>query len=144
MEIEAYLKAYQKFCDEFKIPTSPEARAAKLLIEVDEYSQSLVSGTHEEQVSEALDVMNCAIANVVALGMAQPLFFGWQKLEATAEKYRMAKVGVTLYGRGSPRFEEVASTLKHISEVHKEPHPRTYIDAPPCNSRQVAGSQTRK
>lgn len=88
MEIDNYLAAYRDFVTEFGIDMTPPARKEKLVVEVCEFIEAYDAGDSAQADDEALDVMNTAISNVVARGIHNPLFSGYQKLQRTAEKYR--------------------------------------------------------
>ena len=140
MEIESYLKHYEAFHKEFGIPTDPEAKRDKVTEELCEFLEAYEIGTKEQADKEAIDLMNASISNVVARGIHNPLFFGYLKLCETAEKYRLAKVGVTRYDNKSPEFAAMSANVTPVERVHKESNPRTYIDAEIAPvSRQVAG-----
>lgn len=89
MQIDEFLMHLGMFHDEFKIDISPGARADKLFDEVNEFATAMVHETKEKADDEAIDVMVCAIANVAARGIKNPLHAGFMKLQRTAEKYRL-------------------------------------------------------
>ena len=91
MEMDNYLQHYEDFDKEF----CPQATVAdvecKMLEEMGELQSCLQwpeKSTPEETVGELLDVMNVSIKLLKRYGIHDPLFFGVQKLEATALKYR--------------------------------------------------------
>lgn len=88
MQIDAYLRHWHAFCQEFGISEEPQARLDKLVIEMCELLE-----LDADVNDEALDVMICAIALVVSRGYSDPLHACFLKLERTSEKYR--KNGVT-------------------------------------------------
>ncbi|MDD2898978.1 MAG: hypothetical protein PHI31_09725 [Desulfuromonadaceae bacterium] len=88
MQIDEYLMHYEKFQNEFGIDTSPKARSAKLIMETCELIEAEHKADDTATIDEAIDVMNCSIALVVAHGVKNPLHAGYMKLQRTAEKYR--------------------------------------------------------
>jgi NTP pyrophosphatase (non-canonical NTP hydrolase) len=86
--MQHYKMHWRKFITEFSIDMSPDARFKKLIIEVVELIEAERNGTLAEMIDEALDVMVCAIALVISLGVMNPLNACARKLERTAEKYR--------------------------------------------------------
>ena len=91
MGITELLLHIDQFHKEFDIDTSPAARADKLFDEVNEFATALVHETPEQADDEAIDVLVCAISNVVSRGIKNPLDACYFKLERTARKYRGAR-----------------------------------------------------
>ena len=91
MEFTELLLHIEQFHQEFKIDTSPGARADKLFDEVNEFATAMVSESTEAADMEAIDVLVCAISNVVSRGIINPLDVCHFKLQKTAEKYRKTR-----------------------------------------------------
>jgi hypothetical protein len=89
VEFIAFTKHLDQFHREFDIDTSPHGRAEKLFEEVKEFDEARDSKSKEDADDEAIDVMICAIANVIARGISSPLDACYFKLERTAVKYRL-------------------------------------------------------
>jgi len=90
VDIETYLKHYERFHEECRIDTSVQAKNAKLVEEVCEYLEAHAQGDKTAADEEAIDILNMAISLCVSRGIHNPLYFGYLKLEKTAVKY-MAK-----------------------------------------------------
>lgn len=88
MEMDAFLIHMDSFHKEFDIDTTPQGRSDKLVEEVCEFLEATAISTKEHADDEAIDVLVCAIANVKARGIVNPLDACYFKLQRTAEKYR--------------------------------------------------------
>lgn len=89
MLFEHYISEYRKFDAEHFPDATLQEIEDKLMGEMLELSIELATnGTAENRIDEALDVMNMSIKLLVSYGVKNPLFAGWQKLQATSEKYR--------------------------------------------------------
>ena len=88
MDFTLFVLNMQMFHKEFGLDTSPEGRADKLFEEVNEFATAMQYESPERADDEAIDVLVCAIANVVSRGIKNPLHACYEKLERTAEKYR--------------------------------------------------------
>lgn len=88
MDLIELLIHIDSFHKEFNIDTSPQARADKLLDEVFEFEFALAFETSKQADDEAIDVLVCAISNVIARGIHSPLDACYFKLQRTAAKYR--------------------------------------------------------
>jgi NTP pyrophosphatase (non-canonical NTP hydrolase) len=93
MQIDAYLKHWRAFCEEFNIDVTPKAREDKLITETCELIEAQNLNKSPQDIDdEALDVMICAIALVISRGYSDPLHAAFFKLERTADKYRRSAV----------------------------------------------------
>jgi NTP pyrophosphatase (non-canonical NTP hydrolase) len=92
MQIDEFLLHLEAFHKEFSLDTSPQGRADKLIEEVCEFVEALTISTQEHADDEAIDVLVCAISNVVCRGIHNPLFAAYLKLQRTAEKYRQQQI----------------------------------------------------
>jgi NTP pyrophosphatase (non-canonical NTP hydrolase) len=88
MDLIELILHIELFHKEFQIDTTPEARADKLFDEVNEFATALAHETKAQADDEAVDVLVCAISNVVSRGIINPLDACFFKLQRTAEKYR--------------------------------------------------------
>ena len=94
MRIEEYFLYYQLFDDEFCPGAGIEEVERKVLEEMGELRSCLQwpeKSTHDETLGELLDVLNVTLKLLKRYGIHDPLHFGYQKLQLTAEKYRAAK-----------------------------------------------------
>lgn len=94
MQIEAYLIHYEAFHREFNLDDTPSGKAYKCAEEMVEFATAFDNGSQAEADDEAIDLMNAAISNVIARGIKNPLFRGYQKLQQTSEKYRRQSMGI--------------------------------------------------
>lgn len=88
MEITELIIHIDAFHREFNIDTSPDARFNKLIEETCELICAVQNESSEAADDEAIDVLVCAISNVVARGIVNPLDACYFKLQRTAAKYR--------------------------------------------------------
>ena len=91
MDMETFMMHYDAFDREFCPTATVEDVEKKLLEEMGELRSCLQwpeKSTHEETLGELLDVLNVSLKLLKRYGIHDPLWFGYRKLELTAEKYR--------------------------------------------------------
>lgn len=91
MQIDEFTLHLEAFHKEFNIDVTPAGRRVKLVEEMCEFLEAYDFSTKEHTDDEAIDVLVCALANVIARGIHNPLFACYLKLQRTAAKYREAK-----------------------------------------------------
>jgi phosphoribosyl-ATP pyrophosphohydrolase len=91
MQINEYLLHYKAFHDEFTPNAGPKQKLHKLCEEVEEHVNAVNEGIDDLIIDETIDVMNTSIAYLHSVGVVNPLFAGYQKLQITAKKYREKK-----------------------------------------------------
>ena len=91
MDIETFMMHYEAFDKEFCRGATTLDVEFKMIEEMKELGMCLMfpfGSSHDEIISELLDVMNVSLKLLKRYGIHDPLHFGYLKLTQTAEKYR--------------------------------------------------------
>jgi len=123
MEIEEFLYHYNEFHKEFCPNAKSEQKREKMLDEIAEFTAAVERGNNKHIIDESIDVMNTTIAYLISVGVPDPLFAGYEKLQKTAAKYRAIREGVM--SRTDPQPQPIPNDKPAIWElVIKDMHDR--------------------